>query len=76
MKDTFKLKNVTLVIDQTPMEQEKGVYYLRATNDNSPLQCYGTPEHIGNTFGQWLSNTIAAMDKNDCKIIKMELTWE
>lgn len=76
MKGKFALKNVTIVIDQTPMEREKGLYYLRATNENSPLQSYGTPQEIGERFGQWLSNTIAAMSKNDCKTIKIEMKWE
>ena len=76
MKDEFALKNVTIVIDQTPIEREKGLYYLRATNVNSPLQSYGTPQEIGERFGQWLSNTITAMPKNDCRTIKMELTWK
>lgn len=76
MKEEFALKNVTIVIDQTPQEREKGLYYLRAINVDSPLQSYGTPQEIGERFGQWLSNTIAAMSKNDCKTIKMELSWE
>ena len=76
MKDKFALKDVTIIIDQTPLEQKKGLYYLRAINENSPLQSYGTPQEIGERFGQWLSNTIAAMQKNDCKTIKIELKWE
>lgn len=76
MKDEFKLNNVTIVIDQTPMEREKGLYYLRATNKTSPLQAYGSPVEIGTRFGYWLSNTIAAMQKNDCKTIKIDLKWE
>lgn len=76
MKEKFALKNVTIVIDQTPIEREKGWYYLRATNENSPLQAYGSPVEIGTRFGQWLSNTIDAMSKNDCKTIKIELKWE
>lgn len=78
MKEKFALKNVTIVIDQYPKERKKGkgMYYLRATNNNSPLQAYGTPHELGCRFGQWLSNTIAAMDNNDCSTIKMELKWE
>lgn len=76
MKDKFELKNVTIVIDQTPMEREQGLYYLRATNEKSPLEIIGNPSQIGEKFGQWLKNTIAAMDRNNCKKIKMELTWE
>lgn len=74
--EKFALKNVTIVIDQTPMEREKGLYYLRATNVNSPLQAFGTPEELGTRFGQWLSNTIAVMQKNDCKTIKIDMKWE
>lgn len=76
MKDEFKLKNVTIVIDQTPMEHKYDVYYLRATTLHSPLNSFGTAEHISEMFCVWLCNTINAMDKNDCKKIKMDLTWE
>lgn len=76
MKEEFALKNVTIVIDQTPKEREKGWYYLRSINENSPLQAYGSPVEIGTRFGQWLNNTIAAMAKNDCKMIKIEVKWE
>lgn len=72
----FALKKVTIVIDQTAMEHEKGLYYLRATDIDSPLQSYGTPQEIGERMGQWISNTIAAMNENKCKVIKMEITWE
>lgn len=76
MKDEFKLKNVTIHIDQTLLEQEKGCYYLRAINPSSPVSCWGTPDHIGQTFGKWLSDTITAMEKNNCKLIKIDLSWE
>lgn len=76
MKDEFKLKSVSILIDQTQHEHKKGLFYLRATNVDSPLQSYGTPQEIGERFGQCLSNTLAAMQKNNCKIIKIELKWE
>lgn len=72
----FALKKVTIVIDQTKMERERGLYYLRATDIHSPLQSHGTPQKISKNFGQWLSNTIAAMNENECKVIKMEITWK
>lgn len=78
MKDVFNLKKVTFVIDQSQKstEHEKGLYYLRATNANSPVQIYGSPSQIGETFGQLLSNTIEAMEKNNCEVIEMELLWK
>lgn len=76
MKIKFGLKNVSLVIDQTPLEREKGCYYLRALAENSPLQCYGTPQEISERFGQWLNNTISVMEANNCKAIIMEIKWE
>ena len=76
MKDEFKLKSVSIVIDQTQLEREKGLFYLRAINVDSPLHSYGTPKEIGERFGQWLSNTLAAMQNNEYKTIKMELKWE
>lgn len=72
----FALKKVTIVIDQTKMEREKGLYYLRAIDFNSPLQSHGTPQKISEIFAKWLSNTIAAMNQNDCKLIEMEITWK
>lgn len=72
----FALKKVTIVIDQTAMERLKGLYYLRAIDFNSPLQSHGTAQEISERFSQWLSNTINAMDENNCKVIKMEITWK
>lgn len=76
MKDEFKLKNVTIVIDQTPTERQRGKYYLRATNMNSPLEILGTSGEVSEIFSQWLYNTMNAMGRNNCSKIKMELTWE
>ena len=76
MKHEFGLKNVTIVIDQTASEREKGVYYLRAIEHNSPLQAFGTPYEISTLLGQWLSNTLNKMSKNNCKTIKIEFSWE
>lgn len=76
MKDKFTLKKVTIHIDQTLMERKKGLYYLQATEDTSPLSFQGKPYEIGEIFGKWLGNTIAAMDKNNCKLIKIDISWE
>ena len=76
MKDKFELKNVTVVIDQTPLEAKKSLYYLRATTQRSPLEIQGTPKEIGTMFGQWVTNTIAAMSKNNCTKIKINMRWE
>ena len=76
MEDKFKLKNVTIHIDQTPLEREKGAYWLRSINPESPISAWGKPEEIGQLFGTWLSKTIAAMEKNNCKLIKMDISWE
>ena len=76
MKDTFKLNNVTIHIDQTPSEREKGAYWLRSINPESPISAWGKPEEIGKLFGEWLSRTIAAMEKNNCSLIKIDLSWE
>ena len=76
MKDTFKLKHVTIIIDQSSLEREKGDYYLRATDPRNPISAWGKPEKIGQLFGIWLSNTIKVMNKNKCKLIKIHLSWE
>lgn len=76
MENEFKLKNVTIAIDQTPLEREKGIYWLRSINPDSPISAWGQPEEIGILFGKWLCNTIAAMEKNNCKCIKIDISWE
>lgn len=76
MKDTFKLNNVTIHIDQSPSERAKGAYWLRSINPESPISAWGRPEEIGMLFGEWLSRTIAAMEKNNCSLIKIDLSWE
>lgn len=76
MKDKFALKNVSIHIDQTLIEREKGCYWLRSINPNSPVSAWGKPNEIGQLFGEWLGNTIAAMNKNNCKLIKIDMSWE
>ncbi len=76
MSKKFALKKVTIHIDQSQIEKEKGLYYLQATSDTSPLSFQGKPYEIGEAFGKWLGNTIAAMDINNCKLIKIDLSWE
>lgn len=76
MKDTFELKNVTILIDQTLLEREKDEYWLRSINPESPLSVWGKPFEIGQLFGIWLNNTVSAMKKNNCKLIKMDISWE
>lgn len=76
METKFDVKQVTIIIDQTEMEREDSHYYLRAIAENSPVSSYGTATEIGQQFGQMLSNTIAAMTENNCKIIIMEISWK
>lgn len=76
MKDTFELKNVSINIDQTPMERKRGIYWLRSINPVSPLSAWGKPNELGQIFGIWLANTIEAMNKNNCKLIKIDISWE
>lgn len=76
MEDTFKMKNVTIHIDQTSLERKKGVYWLRSINPENPISLYGKPQEIGKSFGDCLSRTIAAMEKNNCKLIKIDISWE
>lgn len=76
MKDKFKLKNVTIHIDQSPSERVKGKYWLRSINPESPISAWGSPEEIGMLFGVWLSRTVAAMQNNNCSLIKIDLSWE
>ena len=72
----FELKEVTLVLDQTPNEREKGLYYLRAVEVNSPLQLLGTPKEISDMFSRWLCNTIEEMNNNNCNTIKLVMSWK
>lgn len=76
MNNEFKLNDVTIIIDQTPLEKEKNCYYLRAEEFDSPLSSWGPADIVSNRFAQWLENTLNAMSVNDCSTIKMTISWK
>lgn len=74
--DTFYVRKVEIIIDQSEEEKAAGLYYCRTTKPRTTTEIQGTPQEIGDMFGKWVTNTISAMEKNHASRIKMQISWE